>query len=161
VAKTSRIGAAEDALYALLLARQAVSGVWALPSPVGAKVPVTLGHPGEELQLQHVWIPGEAESTQEWLTTMGTDGQKQELMEITAAVWVNLSDSGYAPNRDRALELAAEVELAIRQDFTIGTEAEGTVFQAEVTRVRTIAALGEFGRAVQALVDISVMSLLS
>ena len=161
MALTSRIGAAEDALYDLLEARRASSGVWDLPEVPGAKLELTLGHPGDALQRQHVWIPGESESSQEWETTVGPTGQKTEVATLMASVWVALEAEDYRANRDRALELAGEVELAVRDDFTLGTGGDAVVFQGEVTRVRVMAAIGDFGRACQVLVDVSVSSLLS
>jgi hypothetical protein len=161
MAKTSRIGAAEDALFGLLTARQAIGGAWSLPEVPGAKVELTLGHPGGDLQKQHVWIPGESTSDQVWETTIGQTGQKTETITLSVAVWVNLEALDYRENRDRALELAGEVELAVRDDFTLGTGADATVFQGEVTRHRVMAAIGDFGRACQVLVDVTVTSLLS
>jgi hypothetical protein len=161
MATTSRIGAAEDALFALLVARQAAQAAWNLPEIPGAKVELTLGHPGDALQRQHVWIPGESESTEEWQTTIGQTGQKVETITLAVAVWVNLEAEDYGPNRDRALELAGEVEIAVRNDFTLGTAGGVTVFQGEVTRKRVMAAMGDFGRACQVLIDVTVTSLLS
>jgi len=161
MATTSRIGAAEDALFDLLAARQTIGGVWNLPEVAGAKVELTLGHPGGDLLKQHVWIPGESESEQTWETTIGQTGQKTETITLSVAVWVNLEAFDYRENRDRALELAGEVELAVRADFTLGTGGDAIVFQGEVTRHRVIAAMGDFGRACQVLVDVTVTSLLS
>ncbi len=158
---TSRIGEAEDALFDLLVARRAAQAVWNLAEVAGAKVELTLGHPGDTLQKQHVWIPGESESEQVWETTVGVTGQKIETITLTAAVWVALEALDYRENRDRALELAGEVELAVRADFTLGTGGDAIVFQGEVSRHRVLAAMGDFGRACQVLVDVTVTSLLS
>ncbi len=151
--RTSRQGAAEDALHALLLARQSVGGS---TGPLNG-IPIDLGHPGDGLQTEHIWIQEDSEGAQAWETTMGADGQKEETIELQVSVWSAQSDGTYQTVRDRGLELAGEVELAIRESFTLG----GTTFQAEVTRVRKSAAVGDFGRALHLQLDVSVLALLS
>lgn len=117
---TSRIGAAEDALLAVL-------------QSVITPVPVSLGHPLEQLQSRHVWIDPSFTAPQEWDTTVtgAGGGNKAETITIPVVVWYR--DSSLVASRDGALNLVALLEGALRTDSHLGMPTD--VWDAGITSI--------------------------
>lgn len=108
MATVSRIGAAQDQLLVILQAR-----------PVLAGVKVELGAP-DVVEVEHVWIDGNVvEWTQERLVTDAVPVWEEFALPVHCAV--AKTGGTYAETRDRALALAAEVELAVRGNETLNS----------------------------------------
>jgi hypothetical protein len=151
MAVTSHLAAAEVGLMNLLEARKAIPG-----NPL-ADVPLDFGWPGDTLSDVHMWIGEEATSTQEWQTT-GTGSQaKMETAVLEVWVWVTTPGNDYVASRDRGLEIAGEIEHALRDDFQL----DGQVFDASVTRIRKAAAPADEARGLFLRVDVEFLAWLS
>lgn len=127
---TSRIGAAEDALLAVL-------------QSVITAVPVQLGHPLDQLKPRHVWVDPSFTAPQEWdVTVTGAGGgNKAETISLPVVVWYR--DSSYVAARDGALALAALVEGALRDDPNLGMPND--VWDADVSSIEKDAVVTEEG----------------
>jgi hypothetical protein len=131
VSIVSRLAAAEQALYDLLVARAA------MPGSALENVQIDQGFPGTDLlAAEHVWLAEETDARQEWQITGTGSEAKTEIGTLEVWVWVVTPGNDYVTSRDRGLALLAEVEEAVRADFHLA----GQVFDAQVVRVRKTAA---------------------
>jgi len=108
--ESSRVGAAQDALYAILNARAGYTNA------DGSKVPVDLGYPLPIPQDEHVWISGEINDWTQEAETTGDMPARQEDFTLTVNIIVRRTTGSYTNVRDRALVLASEVELGVRSN---------------------------------------------
>lgn len=123
---TSVLADAEDGLLTLILARKAI------PGSALTKVRCQLGEPGAALEAEHVWIALEADVAQRYELTRGAGvGEIEETITLHVRLVVRKPQKDLGKARDRAKELMAEVETAIRDDGSL----DGSTFQGEVTAI--------------------------
>lgn len=114
---TTRVAAASDALAEILRARTGVTCEVTVGAPVVPKA-------------RHIWIE---ESIVRWTQEQGTTGDmstavRDEEFALPLLVAVKQTGDEFGPVRDAALELAGEVEKAVRDNHTLN----GTVSWCEV-----------------------------
>jgi hypothetical protein len=132
---TTRLGAAEDGLLAIMQGRPELAGV-----------AVQLGDPGSAPQPEHVWIVEEA--TAERVTDVTPQatatGGYDERFELMVRVLAIRSGNDYEALRNRALELVAGIELGVIAD----PKLNGAVEDSEVIRVERQSGATENGRGI-------------
>ena len=139
---TAQIGVVRAALLSDIdaqLTSDAVTGVATFAFPPGDEAPAT----------DLVFI-GDISSPQEHLTF---GGSRTETLSIPVHVYVLTAGKGdtvATTTEDRALEIAASLETAIRTDDTISA----TAFHAQITSVDTEAGVSPEGRYSQVTVTI-------
>jgi hypothetical protein len=98
-----------------------------------ADVQVTAGHPGDDVDVNETVFLHDCESSADWkLLAGGTIPPREAELTIEVVVQVGRLGNEQDSVRARALELAAVVEEATRDDFTLG----GTVRVAHVEEVK-------------------------
>ena len=152
MAQTTSLAAAEDGLLALLQTRAAIPG-----NPL-AGVPLHLGSPGGQPAIEEVWISDDVTTTQAFGLTNQAGGFEERWETIPLRVVVQLGMNGdFATIRDRALDLASEVELAVRADRTLS----GTVFDSEVEEITRSSGVADEGRLMVCTVLVRASAILS
>jgi hypothetical protein len=144
------MAAAEVALLHLLEARASING-----NPLQG-VPLSFGFP-ETLQAEHLWVGEETTATQQWQITGNGSQAKTETAELEVWVWVVTPGNDYVTSRDRALDMAGEIEKAVRDDWRL----EGEVFDASVVRIRKRAAPTGQARGLFLTIDVEYVAWLS
>ncbi len=120
---TSSIGRAQDALEAILKNRNILN-------TRGHKVPIDVGWPkGGPQSPEHIWIDGGVENWRQVQSTTGDmeTADREETFALLVRILVS-EKADYRTARDRALELIAEVEEAMREFFTLN----GKVWEGEL-----------------------------
>lgn len=146
MARISAVPAAQDGLKAALETQAA------LPANPLAGVLYGLGEPAEIRGEQAVWVREEPERQPEQRFDSTGIGAQRKYEEFTLRVGCFAARTGddYTGVRDLAMDLAAEVELAVLADEDLG----GGVFLAMVsgTRIESGALAGKRGMIVDVLV---------
>ena len=144
----SAIGAAEDALKALLVADVTLA---AIPGPPQLTEP-------QEPKREHVWIyETVTDATQSYDVTMNDPGIKDETFVLRVGVFVakhqannQTDEAAFIATRDRLDELADVVENIIRSKSYHGTGAPW--FSAQVEKTDRFAAM--YGEKVRGLLKV-------
>ena len=134
---TSRIGVAQDALLALLTAREALDGV-----------AIALGWPTPTPEPEQIWVAGDvSEWTSEWETN---DPEREERFTIPVKFLVQQSTIDYAEVRDRMLALVGELEQTVRAN----PDLTDSVWDAEIRGGEMSEYVFSDGRGLQATVNV-------
>ncbi len=154
---TSTLKAAEDALLAQIIAQQQTPGSPLASGPISGGVPIRLGDPGVNAQLEHVWIAEVAEASQTWELTGSGAYTRRENFELGVRILIRQAGDDYATIRDRAAALSGEIEKAIVADVTLA----GAVFEAWIARIQRETAADQESRFVLVSVTVGAQSYLS
>lgn len=139
----SKLGAAEDALLALMLADSQLGT--ATPA-----VPVGMGDPGAGVRKAHVWISDEADAEWEPGVTMGPTPTEEETFDLRVVCLYARAGNDTTGLRDLVMALAASVCRIVADNRRLSN----TVDDAYVTRVQRFGGATEGGRAM--IVEVTV-----
>jgi len=148
--RTSSIGEAQDALETILKARNIVNAR-------GHKVPIDLGWPKGGPQPEHIWIGGDVDDWRQVQSVTGDmeEADREETYVLKVRILVAKRDS-YRTARNRLLALVAEVELALREYFTLA----GAVWEGELAGGSFGEEVNDEGHAVAATLRLSMTAFL-